>query len=178
MSGEKNNGKKIILLEVIIAVAAVILDQLSKYIVVKNIYQSSAEFIPGVLGFRYCENTGAAFSMFSNGTMALAVVSIIMVVLLVLAMELCRRHEAPWQINACFALIAGGAVGNLIDRLFLGYVVDFFEVQFFEFAIFNVADSFVCVGVALLLIYIIFTKKGRKFFKEFDKPKQKADEDK
>lgn len=165
------------MIEAIIIVVAVILDQLSKHIVVTNMYQSSAEFIPGVLGFRYCENTGAAFSIFSNATWALALVSVVMFALIILAIVICKKHGAPWQINACFALIAGGAVGNLIDRVFLGYVVDFIELQFMHFAIFNVADCFVCVGVALLLIYVIFTKKGRKFFKDFDKP-QKADEEK
>ena len=57
------------------------------------------------------------------------------------------------------------------DRLFLGYVIDFIETEFMNFAIFNVADCFVTVGVALLIIYLVFTKKGREFFKGLDSKK-------
>ena len=160
------------MLETIIIIAAVALDQLTKYLVVQNMYMSSAEFIPGVVGFTYCENTGAAFSFMDNSTWLLTVVSVVMFGLLIYAMIVMRKNKAPWQVGACLAMIAGGALGNLIDRLFLGYVVDFIELQFMRFAIFNVADCFVCVGVALLIAYLLLTQKGRKFFKEFDKPKK------
>lgn len=160
------------MLEAIIVIVAIALDQLTKYIVVQNIYMSTAEFIPGVVGFAYCENTGAAFSFMDNSTWLLTIISMVMFAVLIYAMILMRKSKAPWQVNACLAMIAGGAVGNLIDRLFLGYVVDFIELQFMSFAVFNVADCFVCVGVALLVAYLLLTKKGRKFFKEFDKPKK------
>ncbi len=166
------------MLEAIIVLLAVGLDQLTKYIVVQNMFQSSAEFIPGVVGFSYCENTGAAFSMLNNSTLFLSIISAVMFAILIYVMVMFRKKKAPWQVNACLAMIAGGAVGNLIDRVFQGYVVDFIELQFMEFAIFNVADCFVCVGVALLIAYLLLTKKGRKFFKEFDKPAKAEGEEK
>ena len=160
------------MLEAIIAIVAVALDQISKYFVVQTMYNSSAEFIPGFIGFRYCENTGAAFSFFDDGTIILTILSFILFALLVYIMAKVRKSKGPWQVNACLAMIAGGAAGNLIDRLFLGYVVDFIEFQFMNFAIFNVADCFICVGAAVLIIYLLFTKKGRHFVKEIDKPKK------
>ena len=162
------------MLEAIIVVVAIAFDQISKYFVVQNMYNSSMEFIPGFQGFRYCENTGAAFSFFDDGTVILTILSIVLFVALVYFMIKVRKENGPWQINASIALIAGGAVGNLIDRLFLGYVVDFLEFQFMDFAIFNVADCFICIGAALLIIYLIFTKKGRDFFKNFEKPKKES----
>lgn len=163
------------MLETIIVILVIGLDQFAKYIVTQNIYNSAAKFIPGVVGFRYCENTGAAFSMLDDSTLFLTIVSVIMFIALVYAMVMFRKYKAPWQINACLAMIAGGAVGNMIDRMFMGYVVDFIELEFMRFAIFNVADCFVCVGVALLLLYLAATKKGRGFLKEIDKPKAKEE---
>ncbi len=161
------------MLEMILIIAAVLLDRLTKYLVCANIYNSSAQFIPGFIGFRYCENTGAAFSIFNSptGTVVLTVISAVMAVVLIYAVFYLKKKNAPRPIGFFLAMIAGGAIGNLIDRLFLGYVIDFIETEFMNFAIFNVADCFVTVGVALLIIYLVFTKKGREFFKGLDSKK-------
>ncbi len=103
--------------------------------------------IPGVLGLRYCENTGVAFSLLSGVPWLPALLSVAMIVLGALAL---RRYQRGRVSRLGAALVLGGAVGNLIDRALLGYVVDMVEVLAFHFAVFNVADIAICVGGALL----------------------------
>lgn len=83
------------MLEAIIVVVAIAFDQISKYFVVQNMYNSSMEFIPGFLGFRYCENTGAAFSFFDDGTVILTILSIVLFVALVYFMIKVRKENGP-----------------------------------------------------------------------------------
>lgn len=127
-----------------IALAAVALDQ-----GVKALARHAEGFtlIPGVLAFTYAENTGMAFSLFSGQPWLLALLSL---GLMVLGWRILRRYRlGPWSRTAAMMML-GGAVGNLIDRLLTGYVVDMFEVLFVRFAIFNVADAFLTVGCILM----------------------------
>ncbi len=111
--------------------------------------------IENVISFTYSQNTGAAFSMFSNNTLFLTIIS----VFLIFAIILFRYLAKPKQhllFTIAYPLILGGALGNLYDRLFFGYVRDFVSLDFINFAIFNLADSALCVGFALLAVYIVF----------------------
>lgn len=137
------------------AALLVALDQGTKYLT--RLYlpgEDTLVLLPGVLGLTYVENTGMAFSTFSGYTTLLALVSLAASVALVVAIQ--KRwlpHPAgPWLL----ALLLGGAVGNLIDRAFLGYVTDMIQVLFVRFAVFNVADCCVVVGAILLAVYLIF----------------------
>lgn len=143
------------MLAAVIAIFAVIADQLSKYIVVKNIeYHGTVPFIDGVMNFYHTRNTGAAFSMFSDKRWVFMVFSAIsMAIIIYLLVTEYKRHVL---LNVSLAMILGGGVGNMIDRVRLGYVVDFFRTEFVDFAIFNVADCFITVGTVLLAIYVIF----------------------
>lgn len=120
--------------------------------------------IPGVLGLRYIKNTGAAFSMFSNGTTMLIIVTAI--ALGVIAYFLFIKKAGTSIERFCFYLIFAGGLGNLIDRVFQGFVVDYFEFLFMEFAVFNFADVLICVGVGIFAIYTVYmeliAKKGIK----------------
>ncbi len=107
----------------------------------------------GVIGFRYAENTGAAFSALSGATGLLSAVSLI-VCLAVAGVLMCWRDSSR-MMNLCLTLILAGGVGNLIDRMRLGYVVDMFEFQFMQFAVFNVADVYITVGAALLFLVLM-----------------------
>lgn len=110
------------------------------------------ELIPGVLGLTHLRNTGMAFSMLSEHTWLLAIVSALVAAGLIWL--LLRGRFTRWE-KLCLALILGGAVGNLIDRAFLGYVVDMFQTLFVKFAVFNLADSFIDVGaVGFCVLYI------------------------
>jgi len=107
----------------------------------------------GVVGFCYAENTGAAFSSFSGATMLLGIVSL--VICIGVAVYKLRHPEADWLTQSALSMVLAGGIGNLIDRIVRGYVVDFIEVLFIEFAIFNVADICVTVGAALLFIALL-----------------------
>ena len=110
--------------------------------------------IPGLIGLRYAENTGAAFSVFSGSTLLLTLFSLIVCIALVV--WLVRRPEMKWTLRLPLSVVLAGGVGNLIDRAMYGYVVDMFEFQFIRFAIFNVADICITLGAIGLLAALMF----------------------
>ena len=141
------------MLYAVLVVALVALDQLVKYLVVQNIPLGEyVPFLPHILDLTYVQNTGAAFSLFSEHTWLLTLISLVMSVLLLMALVRGFFRHPFGRIS--LALLLAGAVGNLIDRAFQGYVVDMFHVLFMEFAVFNVADICVVVGRALYANFI------------------------
>lgn len=139
----------------IIAAVIVIIDQLVKYYVRTYVTLfASTSFIPGLINLTYYQNTGAAFSILKDSTWLLTLISLLISIVLIYLM---LRRPMPHRFGqVTLALILGGAVGNLIDRFCLGYVVDMFQFTFINFPVFNVADmSLVCGGI-LLCIYILF----------------------
>ena len=127
------------MLAAIIAVFAIIADQITKYIVVQNIeLYETIPFINGFMSFYHTRNTGAAFSMLSEHRWVFMVFSFISMGLIVyLLVKEYRRHML---LNIALSMVLGGGIGNMIDRVRLGYVVDFFHTDFMNFAVFNVAD--------------------------------------
>ena len=143
------------MLYAILAVALVALDQVVKYLVRANIQAGQViEVIPGLMGLTYVENTGAAFSMFSEHTWLLTLVSA--VVSAVLAAALFKNVVRHPFGKLTLAVILAGAVGNLIDRAVMGYVTDMFKTLFMDFAVFNVADICVVCGGIALAVYVLF----------------------
>ena len=143
----------------IIAAALVAVDQLVKYLVMTNIpFGEHVPLIPYILDLTYVTNTGAAFSIFSEHTWALALVSLVMSVALALALwKGLFKHPLG---KLTLTLLLAGAVGNLIDRAFRGFVVDMFNVLFMNFAVFNVADICVVVGgISAGLYYLLLMDK-------------------
>ena len=135
--------------------AVVGLDQLTKALVVKNIpYGETAPVLPGVVHLTYVRNSGAAFSMLSGMRwLFLALVAVFLVVLVALIRRGVLKEPAElW----CMAAIAGGALGNAIDRAASGTVMDMIEVEFVRFAVFNVADSFITCGAIAFAVYVVF----------------------
>lgn len=155
-------------ISVLIIIGLIILDQLTKYLVVAYVAPVGAvPFIPHVVELRYVLNEGAAFSMFS-GKQELLIIFTSIALLGLLYYVLFRKPTGKMEYIALLLIVSGG-IGNLIDRifngaqLFKGGVVDFFNLLFMDFAVFNVADCFVVVGVALWSIYLIFSElKERK----------------
>ena len=141
----------------ILAAALVAVDQLVKYLVMTNIpLGEHVPFIPYILELTYVTNTGAAFSMFSEHTWALALVSLVMSAVLALALwKGLFKHPLG---KMTLTLLLAGAVGNLIDRAFHagGFVVDYIYFEPINFPIFNLADICVCIGTFLLAFYILF----------------------
>lgn len=136
-------------------------DRLSKVMAAKYLADGTVmTVIPYFLGLRYLENTGMAFSMLSGKTVFLAVITA--AALIIMAYFLFVKNYGERFERFCFILIFAGGVGNLIDRVFQGYVIDYFEFLFMDFAIFNVADVYVCVGVGLYAIYTFYTEFYKK----------------
>ena len=129
------------------------------------------DFLPGFLNFRYVQNTGAAFSFFENGTVFFAVfTSIVLVAMAVILIRVRKRNIR--LLNAAITLIIAGGIGNLIDRIARGFVVDMIEFDFISFPIFNFADVLICVGTGLLFIFILF------FYEKYFPSKKKQAENK
>ena len=133
----------------------VVLDQFSKWAAVVYLQPlGTVPFLPGVLQLTYAHNTGAAFSMLAGKqTLLIGVTAVAMLVMLTL---LLRRKTSNAFEYWGLAMIVGGGIGNLIDRVLNGYVVDYFDVVFMKFAIFNVADCFVVVGCICLFVGVLF----------------------
>ena len=145
-----------------LALALVGADQWLKFWVRGNIpLGGSLHFIPHIMELTYTQNTGAAFSFFSGMTWLLTVISL--VVSIALAVMLWKRYFPGKMGNLALTLILAGAVGNLIDRLFFGFVTDMFATTFINFAVFNIADICVCCGGALLGAYVVlFWEEGKE----------------
>lgn len=113
-----------------------------------------------ILGLRYCENTGAAFSSMSGKKWFLIVlVSVMLVGLLIFTVRYERKH--PLFLVSSVMVMSGG-VGNLIDRVRLGYVIDYLDVKLFNFAVFNFADICVVLGAIFMLFYLFFIDRPDK----------------
>lgn len=146
------------LINIIVIVGIVIFDQLIKVAalnVLSQLPDQTYVFIPGFADFHYVQNTGAAFSMFSNATWLLALLSIVLVIALFYVLYRTKNYKSR-LLRLALLFIIGGAIGNMIDRIFLGFVRDMIEFTFVKFAVFNVADSFVCIGAVLLGIFLLF----------------------
>jgi len=139
---------------VLVFLAIVLLDQVVKYWAVEFLQPlHSIPVIDGVLHWTYAENTGAAFSVLSGQRLFLILIPLLVcVVLLYLLMS--KRISHPLG-HWALVFLLGGAVGNLIDRILRGFVVDFVDVRLINFAIFNVADIFVTVGAGMLILYLL-----------------------
>ena len=137
-----------------IAVLAVIVDQAVKWLCTR--LTGSVTLIPHILALTYAENTGMAFSLFSGRAWALGIVSILCILTGWLVL---RRYRLGPVSRIAAMLMLGGALGNMIDRLLRGYVVDMFEALFVEFAIFNVADAALTVGTILMAVSLLLCPK-------------------
>lgn len=141
---------------VLIAIIAgiICLDQVTKWLAVVFLQgEASFPLWREVLHFTYAENTGMAFGMLKEHRWVFMVFSTLAII--GLAIYLFRyRPEGRWM-QISMAFIIGGGIGNMIDRIFLGYVVDFIDFTLIDFAIFNVADSFVCVGAGIMIVLLL-----------------------
>lgn len=129
----------------------VFIDQLSKGLI--NIgmnLNQSIEIIPNFLNLTYVHNTGAAFSIFEGAKWFFIITAII--VLNIIYIFFIKDKELKNSEIVIYSLLISGIIGNLIDRVVFGYVIDFIDVNIFNFAIFNLADSFIVIAVVLLLI--------------------------
>ena len=142
------------------------LDQLSKFLITSSLTEgSSIELLP-ILNFTLIFNSGIAFSLFDNNGLwgRWVLVGLVALVLIYLVRILLKEKNLSSYESLALVLIFCGGAGNLIDRIFLGYVVDFIHVfyQNYSFYVFNFADSYITIGVTLYLIYILFLGEDKE----------------
>ena len=146
------------------AAGIVAADQYTKFLTVVNIpLHGHADLMPGVLGLTYVRNTGAAWSSFEGMIWLFALVFAVLTVAIIWEFSKKRLPFTTLE-RWCIAAIYGGGLGNMIDRLRLGYVVDMIETEFMSFPVFNVADCFITCGCILLLVHLFLINK--EFWKE------------
>ena len=156
------------LLPWIIAGVVIGLDRLTKILVQTNLELGSWKPIFPGFGLSHVHNRGIAFSLFADGGLISRVVlhSVIFTAVIVIAWMLVRQHQRCWLIGSAFGLILGGAIGNLIDRILYGWVIDFIHVWIrmggkeYSWPDFNIADSAISVGACLLLLNEFFCGKS------------------
>ena len=140
---------------ILTASAIVICDQIAKFVARASLHATEPiVLLPGVLRLILVRNTGAAFGLFPGGRPVFVLTSAL--VLFGIAVYWFRARPKEWPVVIALAMIAGGSLGNLIDRALVGQVTDFFEFLFVEFPVFNVADMGIVGGVTLLMIWILF----------------------
>lgn len=145
-------------LYICLMVAVVLSDQLLKFYIQQNIpLNVSYEVIPGVLSIGYVRNFGAAWSMWLGQRWLLSIISL--VALVIFGYYFKKLHH-NWGYGLGFSLLIGGTLGNLLDRLFSGYVVDMFELDFINFPVFNIADCALTLGVIVILITMLKDDEG------------------
>lgn len=150
---------KMIIVMIIIAAMLVAADQLIKVWAVNELSGgASREFINiagnQIVNFTYTENTGAAFSIMSGQqwfTIGFAAAALV-----IFAVYVIKNYKNSVPAMIFSAMVISGGIGNLIDRIRIGYVVDYIEIRLFRFAIFNFADICVTVGIVLLMIFVLF----------------------
>ena len=147
----------------IIMIGVIALDQITKWLAVEFLTKiDTFPIIEKVLHLTYLENKGAAFGMLKNNRWVFLIISTVAIIALIIF--IIKNPPKNKCLGLGLSFILGGGIGNMIDRTCLGYVVDFIDFRLINFAIFNVADSFVCIGAALVFIYIFFfydEKRGK-----------------
>lgn len=144
---------------VVIILLGLALDQLSKWLVVQNLpLGASQEILGPLLRLHYVQNTGAAWSLFRDSTFMLAVFSVLLLALLAVWFWLTASEHVGQRL--ALSMVMSGALGNMVDRFRLGYVVDFLELP--HWPVFNVADMLLCCGVAVLAVLILLEEKQEK----------------
>lgn len=161
------------------------LDQLSKWLIVTYLPEGGTNVIPRVFRFSYVENRGAAFGMLSDNRWVFIIISSL--ALAALTVYLFRWKPEKRLARCALAFIIGGGIGNMIDRIFLGYVIDFLDFCAFPKLwkwVFNVADSFVCIGAGLLMLYLVIetvkdikAEKAAKLADSTDSPDSNRNEE-
>ncbi len=134
--------------------AIIVLDQLTKWLSVKFLMPiDTFPIIKNVLHLTYVENRGAAFGMLADSRWVFIAISAVTIIALSIYLYLGKAQNRIYE--AGITMIIAGGIGNMIDRLALGYVIDFIDFRLINFAVFNGADSFVCIGAGFLILALV-----------------------
>lgn len=139
-----------------IIVVGVILDLVSKHFFAQYFESGNADIvvIPNFFIFTFVKNTGAAYGIFGDSTLAITIISILFIIAIIVY-DIFNHSSSVWYMLGV-GFIISGAIGNVVDRIFLGYVRDFISIRLFSF-VFNIADLFITIGVISFLIYLVIS---------------------
>ena len=142
------------ILYILIIISGIALDQLTKFLTVKFLELGETyPIIDGVIHFTHVQNKGAAFGMLADLPWVFNILSTVMIIGLVVFLFLGMAPNLLYSIS--ISMIISGGIGNMIDRMSLKYVVDFIDFRIINFAVFNAADSLVCIGAGLMILALI-----------------------
>lgn len=141
-------NKKIIL--IIAGVIIFIIDQITKALLIEKNFI----IIPNILDFTYTKNTGAAFGIGSNNIFFIILVNVVILGFIIKFLK-GRKEDVDFKILISLVLILTGGIGNLVDRIFRGYVVDFIDINIFNFPNFNIADISITLGIIILMFCVL-----------------------
>ena len=159
------------IINILIIVLCIAADQLTKICAAANLKDiSTLPIIENIFHFTYVENRGAAFGMLADHRSVFMILSVVGIAAIFVYLTVTKPKS--WWMRLALCFIVGGGVGNMIDRIARGYVIDFIDCRFINFYVFNVADSFVCVGCAMFIIAVIIDEVRER------KLKKSAGEDK
>lgn len=151
------------LIPMIVAAVLILLDQGTKLWALHSLKPiHNVTVAEGFLDLTFVENRGVAFGMFAGQRWFILVLTGVIIGALVYFYRTLPKKKAYLPLRAALLLVLSGAVGNIIDRLFRGYVVDFFEFTFFDWPVFNVADIYVVAGVILMVLMLVFVVKDEE----------------
>jgi len=152
------------ILYLLLIVVLVSIDQFSKYLIVSNVALDTKDIVlvKNFFNITYVRNYGAGFSILQNQRLFLVLVSFVAVIVVAYLLVKSKNNETISRI--CYLLIIGGAIGNMIDRLLIGYVVDFLDFNIFgyDFPVFNLADCFITIGCFLLMFVTLLEIKNER----------------
>ena len=133
----------------------VVIDQVIKFIIVDSLFNSSIRIIDGVLSFTYVENNGGAYGIGNDSTFMFIIVSLV-IIILIIKFILSKNNSIPIHILFNLGLIVAGRIGNLIDRIFRGFVIDYIDFNsIIKYPVFNLADICVVIGCLIIGINLI-----------------------
>lgn len=156
-----NKKKKILLIvDLLLMILLIAVDQLTKYFAVENLRGKQPwVLIDGVFEFHYLENRGAAFGMLQNQKLFFVLIAAVVLAVIIYVLLKTPYQKMYIKLHIALVFITSGAIGNLIDRVRLDYVVDFIYFSFINFPIFNVADIYVTLATIYLVILLLFVYK-------------------
>lgn len=163
MKNSSLNKRTLYIVDILLFLVCIITDRISKIKVIKSLKgHPSKAVIKGILEFRYLENSGAAFGILKEQISFFLLVGIIVMIAVIYVIYKSPAVKKSIPENIFLSLIAGGAIGNFLDRVIYGYVIDFVYFRVINFPVFNVADIYLSIGTFLLIIYMLF------YYKEYD----------
>ncbi len=159
-----NTKIKLNIFGILFMILAVVIDQMTKFAASSYLrINGPVKLIPGIFHLQYLENRGAAFGIFQHKQLVFVVVAAVILLAGAILYQNFPVTSRFLPVRLCILCIAAGAVGNMIDRVRLGYVVDFFYFILINFPIFNVADIYVTVSIAFLILLILFYYTDEEF---------------